>query len=105
MARASKSSGVARPAAVNADMFPGRRGSDVRSAASKPFVSLTTVTLRFELKCKFSGSNFRFASAPLEQPPPCVQWEKSQSSFLDVLSVISVLHAVLIRKLNDEDRN
>lgn len=105
LAQASKSSGVARPAAVNADMFPGRRGSDVRSAASKPFVSLTTVTLRFELKCKFSGFNFRFASAPLEHPLLVFSGKKSQSSFLDVLLVISVFHAVLIRKLNNEDCN
>ena len=67
MAQASKSSEVGRPAAVNTDMFPGRRASDVRGAASKPIVSLTTVTLHVRLKCKFSGSDFRFASAPLEQ--------------------------------------
>lgn len=108
LAQASKSSGVARPAAVNTDMFPGRRGSDVRGAASKPFVSLTTVTLHFEFKCKFSGSNFRFASAPLEHSL-CVQWEKSQSSFGcfdgNFQIIISVLHAVLIRKLNTKDCN
>lgn len=87
LAQASKSSGVARPAAVNTDRVPGRRGSDVRGAASKPFVSLTAVTLHFEFKCKFSGCNFRSTLAPL-QHSLCVQWEKSQSSFLDLLLVI-----------------
>lgn len=85
LAPASKSSRVACPAAANADMFPGRRGSDVRGAASKPFVSLTTVTLHF------LNANSQVLISDLPQRhlnTLCVQWEKSRSSFLGVLLVI-----------------